>query len=171
MSDAAQITPFEQLPASVQRVHAALVAQGVVAPQIVMLADAARTSQQAADALAIEVGQIAKSLVFRGHASGEAVLVIASGAHRVDEAKVAALIGERIDRAAPDFVRLATGYAIGGIPPLGHASAMKVLVDASLARYPVVWAAAGHPHSVFALAPAELFRIAGGQVADVHLDD
>lgn len=170
MSEAARATPYEALPASVQRVHAALVAAGVAAPHIVMLADAARTSQQAADALGIEVGQIAKSLVFRGHASGEAVLVIASGANRVDESKVAALIGERIDRAAPDFVRLATGYAIGGIPPLGHASAMKVLVDAALAHYPVVWAAAGHPHSVFRLAPGELFRIAGGQVADVRVD-
>ena len=158
-----------ELPPSVQKVQQALRAAGVEAG-IVMLADAARTSQQAADALGIEVGQIAKSLVFRAPDSDRAVLVIASGAKRVDEHKVAQLIGEKIGRAAPEFVRERTGYAIGGIPPLGHATPLLVLIDRSLEGYEMVWAAAGHPHSVFPIAPAVLFRVAGGRVEDVALD-
>jgi prolyl-tRNA editing enzyme YbaK/EbsC (Cys-tRNA(Pro) deacylase) len=157
---------FEALPASVQKVQRALHEAGVDA-RVVMLADAARTSQQAADALGVELGQIAKSLVFRTRDSQRAVLVIASGSHRVDERKVAALLGEKIERAAPDFVRERTGYAIGGIPPVGHATALEVLLDRTLARYAVVWGAAGHPHSVFPIAPARLFEIAGGRVEDV----
>lgn len=158
----------EPLPPSVQKVQRALHDAGVDVA-VVMLADAARTSQQAADALGIEVGQIAKSLVFRARDSGRAVLVIASGSNRVDEHKVAALIGEKIERAAPDFVRERTGYAIGGIPPIGHATQLEVLLDRSLARYEVVWGAAGHPHSVFPIAPAKLFDVAGGRVEDVAL--
>ncbi len=156
----------ESLPPSVQKVQRALHDAGVDVA-VVMLADAARTSQQAADALGIEIGQIAKSLVFRARDSGRAVLVIASGSNRVDEHKVAALIGEKIERATPDFVRERTGYAIGGIPPLGHATQLEVLLDRSLARYEVVWGAAGHPHSVFPIAPAQLFEVAGGRVEDV----
>ena len=160
---------FADLPASVQKVQRALHEAGVEV-QVVMLADAARTSQQAADALGVALGQIAKSLVFRARESGRAVLVIASGSNRVDERKVAALIGEKIERAAPDFVREQTGYAIGGIPPLGHAMPLLVLLDRSLARYDVVWGAAGHPHSVFPIAPARLFEVAGGRVEDVAQD-
>lgn len=159
----------QELPPSVQKVQRALHAAGVEAG-IVMLADAARTSQQAADALGIEIGQIAKSLVFRARDSGRAVLIIASGARRVDERKVAQLIGEKIERAAPEFVRERTGYAIGGIPPLGHATPLLVLLDRSLEGYETVWGAAGHPHSVFPIAPAVLFRIAGGRVEDVAVD-
>lgn len=160
----------EPLPVSVQKVQRALHEAGVDV-EVVMLADAARTSQQAADALGVELGQIAKSLVFRARDSGRAVLVIASGSQRVDEKKVATLVGEKIERATPDFVREATGYAIGGVPPIGHATQPVVLLDRGLARYETVWGAAGHPHSVFPIAPSTLFRIVGGQVADVAQAD
>ena len=94
----------------------------------------------------------------------------AAGDKRVDEAKLAALLGESIARADAAFVRAATGYAIGGIPPLAHATAMRVFVDQTLARFPLVWAAAGTPHAVFAIAPAEVVRVSGGRAADVKLD-
>ena len=123
---------------------------------------AARTSQQAADALGIEVGQIAKSLIFRAVPSGRAVLVIAAGDRRVDEARISALLGEAIERATPDFVREHSSFAIGGVAPLAHARPMTTFIDASLRRFDVVWAAGGTPHCVFPIAPAELVRVSGG---------
>jgi len=98
------------------------------------------------------------------------VLVIASGANRVDESKVAAVLGEPIARADAAFVRAATGYAIGGIPPLGHATAMPVLVDRDLLRYEVVYAAGGTPNALFPIAPADLVRASGGTLADIALE-
>jgi prolyl-tRNA editing enzyme YbaK/EbsC (Cys-tRNA(Pro) deacylase) len=95
------------------------------------------------------------------------VLVIASGANRVDEKKVRALLGQKIARADADFVREATGYAIGGVPPIGHATASIVLIDADLERFPFVWAAGGTPNAVFRTAPAELIRLTQGRIADV----
>jgi len=139
------------LPASAQRVPAALLAAGV-AVQVVELAVAARTAQQAADALGIAVGQIAKSLIFRAVSSGRAVLVIAAGDRRVDEARVAAALGEPIERATPEFVREHAGFAIGGVAPVAHARPMRTFVDASLRRFAVVWAAGGTPHCVFPMA-------------------
>jgi len=115
--------------------------------------------------LGCAVGQIAKSLIFRA-ASGSPVLVIASGAHRVDEAKIAALAGEPIGKADADFVRAVTGYAIGGIPPLAHAQALRTFVDRNLMQYETVYAAGGTPHAMFPIAPAELVRVAGGAIAD-----
>ena len=130
----------------------------------------ARTSAEAASLLGCDVAQIAKSLVFRrGGTDGGAVLVIASGANRVDEAKVAALLSEPIGRADAAFVRQATGYAIGGIPPLGHATPMPVLVDRALSAFDVVYAAGGTPNALFPIAPADLVRASGGTVADVAL--
>ena len=155
------------LSASAAKVQAALDAAGV-STRIVEHAIAARTSAQAADVLGCTVGQIAKSLVFRA-ASGRAVLVIASGANRVDEAKVAALIDEPVGRADPAFVRAVTGYAIGGIPPLGHPAPLAPLVDRDLLRHAVVYAAGGTPNAMFPIAPAELVRASGGMVADVAL--
>ena len=155
------------LSASAQRVQEALDAAGV-ATRIVEYAEPARTSAQAAAVLGCTVGQIAKSLVFRA-ASGRGVLVVASGANRVDEAKVAAALGEPIAKADAAFVREVTGYAIGGIPPLAHARALAALVDRDLLRYDVVYAAGGTPHAMFPLAPAELVRVSGGTVADVAL--
>lgn len=130
-------------------------------------AASARTSQEAADLLGCTVGQIAKSLVFRAKESGIPVLVVASGANRVDEAKVGALLGEAIGRAKPEFVREVTGYAIGGIPPVGHAQALATLVDEDLLAFDVVYAAGGTPNALFPIRPADLLRACGGRAAAV----
>ena len=156
-----------QLSASAQRVQAALDAAGVRSA-ITEYDVPARTSAQAAEVLGCTVGQIAKSLVFRA-ASGRPVLVIASGSSRVDEAKVARLIGEPIGKADAAFVREVTGYAIGGIPPLAHATPLSPLIDRDLLRYGTVYAAGGTPHAMFPIAPGELVRISGGTAADVAL--
>ncbi len=152
------------LKASAQKVQDALSARGL-SNRVIELPDSARTAAAAAAAVGCEVAQIVKSLVFRGRASGRAVLVVASGAHRVDERKIGALLGEEIARADADFVREQTGFAIGGVPPLGHARALVTLVDEDLLHHPQIWAAAGHPHAVFALTPAELVAMTGGKVA------
>jgi prolyl-tRNA editing enzyme YbaK/EbsC (Cys-tRNA(Pro) deacylase) len=152
------------LSSSAKRVQDALAAEGV-STRIVEYDVPARTSAEAAAVLGCAVGQIAKSLIFRA-ASGSPVLVIASGAHRVDEAKIAALAGEPIGKADADFVRAVTGYAIGGIPPLAHAQALRTFVDRNLMQYETVYAAGGTPHAMFPIAPAELVRVAGGAIAD-----
>lgn len=145
---------LKALPEGVQRVAAFLQSRGHPhAP--VMLDAAARTAQQAADALGIAVGQIAKSIVFRRIADGVAVLVVAAGDGRVDESAVAALVGP-IGRADAAFVKQQTGFAIGGVAPVAHAVAPVTLLDASLQRFDTLWAAAGHPHAVFPLSPNEL---------------
>jgi prolyl-tRNA editing enzyme YbaK/EbsC (Cys-tRNA(Pro) deacylase) len=150
------------LPASAQRVQAALDALGLAQSRVIELAVAARTSQQAADALGLVVGQIAKSLVFRAARTGRAVLVIAAGDRRVDEAKVAAALGEPIERASPEFVRTHSGFAIGGVAPVAHPATMVTYVDRSLRRFDVVWAAGGTPHCVFPIRPDELVRVSEG---------
>ena len=125
-----------------------------------------RTAEDAAAAIGCKVAEIAKSLVFRA-ASGRPVLVVASGGHRVDEKKIAALIGEPIARADADFVREATGFAIGGVPPVGHRTTPIVLIDETLIAFTAVWAAAGTPNAVFRLTPADLIELTGGRVAAV----
>jgi prolyl-tRNA editing enzyme YbaK/EbsC (Cys-tRNA(Pro) deacylase) len=158
-----------ELSPSAQRVQQALDQAGLRC-RVVEHVASARTSAEAATLLGCDVAQIAKSLVFRrGGTEGGAVLVIASGANRVDEAKVAALLSEPIGRADAAFVRQATGYAIGGIPPLGHATPMPVLVDRALTAFDVVYAAGGTPNALFPIAPADLVRASGGTVADVAL--
>ncbi|MBP7451201.1 MAG: YbaK/EbsC family protein [Ottowia sp.] len=153
------------LPEGVKRVAAALSAAGHAhAP--VMLDDAARTAQQAADALGIAVGQIAKSIIFRRKQDDVAVLVITSGDRRVDEKRVAELVG-KIGRADADFVKARTGFTIGGVAPLAHAQPPVTLIDRELYRFDVIWAAAGHPHGVFQLRPGDLERLTGAPVADV----
>lgn len=126
----------------------------------------ARTCQEAAEALGLATGQIAKSVIFRRRADDAAVLVVASGDKRVDEKKVAGLVGP-IGRADADFVKAKTGYSIGGVAPLGHATPPVTLIDRELFRFGEVWAAAGHPNGVFRLAPADLERLTGAPVADV----
>ena len=155
------------LSPSAQRVQDALAAAGI-ASTIVEYAVPARTSAQAAEVLGCAVAQIAKSLVFRA-ASGRPVLVIASGTNRVDERKVADLVGEPIGKADAAFVREVTGFAIGGIPPLGHAVRLAPLIDRDLLGHDVVYAAGGTPHAMFPLTPGELVRVSGGTVADVAL--
>jgi len=131
---------------------------------------AARTSAEAASALGCTVGEIAKSLIFR-RGDNDAVLVIASGANRVDESKVAELLGEPIRKADAAFVRELTGYAIGGIPPLAHAKPSTTLVDRDLLQFARVHAAGGTPNAMFPIRPQDLVRVSGGRVADVRLGD
>lgn len=128
----------------------------------------ARTCQEAAQALGLETGQIAKSVIFRRRADSVAVLVVAAGDQRVDEKKVAAQVGP-IGRADADFVKARTGFSIGGVAPVGHAQAPVTLIDASLFRFAEVWAAAGHPHGVFRATPADLVRLTGAPVVDIAL--
>ncbi len=126
-----------------------------------------RTAADAAAAIGCEVAEIAKSLIFRGANSGRAVLIIASGADRVDEKKAAAAVGEPIARADADFVREQTGFAIGGVPPVGHKQQPIVLIEELLMRFAEIWAAAGTPNSVFRLTPAELVELTGGRTVAV----
>lgn len=152
-------------PEGVQRVAAELQRLGhPLAP--VMLDDAARTAQQAADGLGVALGQIAKSIIFRRKPDGVAVLVITSGDRRVDEKKVEALVG-KIGRADAEFVKAKTGFSIGGVSPVAHAEPPLTLVDRELFRFAEIWAAAGHPHGVFKLRPQDLESLAGAPVADV----
>ena len=152
--------------ASVRRVEEALAAAGG-GHKVIALEQSARTSARAASAVGCQVDQIAKSLVFRGAQSQRAVLVIASGANRVDEGKVAALIAEPVGRADADFVRQRTGFAIGGVAPVAHAEPLTILIDEDLMRWPEIWAAAGHPNTVFKLTPDDLVRLTGGRVAPI----
>jgi len=147
-----------------ERVQAAIARLGFE-HRVVVLAETARTAQDAAQALGCSVAQIAKSLVFRGADSGRPVLVIASGVNRVNPAAVAALVGEPIEKADADFVRAQTGFAIGGVPPLGHATPLRTLLDRDLQQQEELWAAAGTPHAVFRLAPAELQAMTAGEWA------
>jgi len=159
---------LQSLPEGVQRVAKALQDQGHPHAPL-MLGDAARTAQQAADALGIAVGQIAKSIIFRRKSDDAAVLVITSGDRRVDEKKVAALVGQGggLGRADAEFVKSRTGYSIGGVSPIAHARPPVTLIDRELFRFDEIWAAAGHPHGVFKLRPQDLERLTGAPVADV----
>jgi prolyl-tRNA editing enzyme YbaK/EbsC (Cys-tRNA(Pro) deacylase) len=154
------------LPEAALRVQEHLKDHGCTAV-VVELPGGTRTAAGAARAVGCDVAQIAKSIVFRAAESGRSVLVVASGAHRVDEAAIAALLGEPIGKASPDFVRERTGYAIGGVPPVAHATPPVVFVDEHLLTLGTVWAAAGTPTTVFPVEPAELVRLAGGTVARV----
>ncbi|WP_306852994.1 YbaK/EbsC family protein [Microbacterium sp. zg.Y909] len=146
-------------------VHAALRAAGLPG-DIVVLPDAAATAAQAAAALGVEVGAIANSLVF--WSDGEPLLVMTSGAHRVDTAALAARLGRRrIERATAQQVKDATGQAIGGVAPTGHPAPLPTIVDEMLAEFPEIWAAAGTPHTVFPLTFDELVALTGGRVAAV----
>jgi prolyl-tRNA editing enzyme YbaK/EbsC (Cys-tRNA(Pro) deacylase)/predicted Fe-S protein YdhL (DUF1289 family) len=163
---------LKTLPEGVQRVIAVLQESGH--PHMpVMLDDAARTAQQAADALGVRLGQIAKSIIFRRKSDDAAILVVTSGDRRVDERKVEALVcpdGKRVGRADAEFVKAKTGFSIGGVSPLAHATEVVVLMDLSLMRFDEVWAAAGHPHAVFKLMPQELELLTGAPVVDVAVD-
>jgi prolyl-tRNA editing enzyme YbaK/EbsC (Cys-tRNA(Pro) deacylase) len=126
-----------------------------------------RSAQDAARAVGCEVGQIAKSLVFKGATTRQAVLVITSGSNRVDEKKLSERIGEPVLKADADFVRQQTGFAIGGVPPVGHAQPIAIFIDEDLLTYSEIWAAAGTPQAVFRLTPQELQKITNGRVIRV----
>lgn len=151
------------LPRSARRVRDALAELGLDA-EIRELPDSTRTAPEAAAAVGCPQGAIVKSMIFRGVSSGAAVLVLVSGDNRADEARVAAAVGEAVERPDADFVRAATGYAIGGVPPVGHPERLATLVDEDLLRFAEVWSAAGTPRTVFPAAPDALARVTGGTV-------
>lgn len=153
---------------SVQRVEQALAALGIET-SIVEFAASTRTAVEAAREIGCDVAQIAKSIVLRGLEDDSCILVIASGASRVDEKKVAALIGQAVGKADAAFVRARTGFAIGGVAPVGHAGPVTVLVDESLWSLDPIWAAAGAPNAVFCLSADDLHRIPDIRVEDVRI--
>jgi prolyl-tRNA editing enzyme YbaK/EbsC (Cys-tRNA(Pro) deacylase)/predicted Fe-S protein YdhL (DUF1289 family) len=163
---------LQALPEGVQRVAAFLQERGHVHLPV-MLDGAARTAQQAADALGVELGQIAKSIVFRRKVDDAAVMVVTSGDQRVDERKVEALVcpdGKRLGRADAPFVKAKTGFSIGGVCPVAHATPVVLLIDQSLLRFDAVWAAAGHPNAVFRLTADELVGLSGAPIVDTAVD-
>lgn len=133
---------------------------------VVEFGESTHTAQEAANAIGCQLAQIAKSILFKS-ASGKPVLVIASGINRVDEKKLKALLGEKIERASPEFVKETTGFEVGGVPPLGHASPCVVFLDEDLRLYPTLWAAGGTPNAVFEIGFVKLAEISGAVVADV----
>ena len=159
--------PAPALPPAAQRVQDALSALGHRGRVRVMPAST-RTSAEAAAAIGCTVAQIAKSIIFRAKQSQRAVLVMASGINRVDEKKVAVLVGESIGKADAEFVRGRTGFVIGGVPPVGHDTPPVVLIDQDLLALKDLWAAAGTPHAVFPLTAEELVLLTKGKVADIR---
>jgi prolyl-tRNA editing enzyme YbaK/EbsC (Cys-tRNA(Pro) deacylase) len=155
------------LSPSAQKVQDTLRALGF-AHQVIELEQPVRTAAAAAAAVGCDVGQIANSLIFRAERTVRPILVVARGGRRVDEAKIASLVGEPIGRADPAFVRERTGFAIGGVPPLGHAETIETLIDAELMGLDILWAAAGHPNSLFKVTPQELVAMSRGRVAEVR---
>lgn len=154
------------LSPAAQRVQDALINRGT---QLVVreLPASTRTAAEAAQAVGCQLGQIVKSLVFRGALTGQAVLVETSGANRVSEVRLAEHVGEPVHMASAEFVRHHTGFAIGGVPPLAHAQPLRTFIDRDLLSYQEVWAAGGTPQALFALTPAQLVDITGGEVVDV----
>jgi prolyl-tRNA editing enzyme YbaK/EbsC (Cys-tRNA(Pro) deacylase) len=130
-------------------------------------AESTRTAQEAADRVGCELGQIVKSLIFRGKTSNKPILVLTSGTNRVDEKLISQYAGEPIGRAEPDFVRAVTGFAIGGIPPVGHTEKMETYLDEDFLQYSVIWAAAGTPNAVFELKTEELQKMTEGKTVKV----
>ncbi len=157
---------MNELSQSAQRVQAALKAVGLDC-QVVELPSSTRTAVEAAQAVGCQVGQIVKSLIFRGTETNRPILVIASGANRVDEMRLTELTNEPVTKADADFVRSSTGFAIGGVPPVGLSGPILAFMDEDLLQYASVWSAAGTPHAVFELTPADLRRITGSTVTKI----
>ena len=156
----------EKLPPSAQKVQEALAALGLSC-QVVELPASTRTAQEAAQAIGCTVAQIVKSLVFRGSRTGKPILVLASGVNRVDEKRLGELAGEPVGKADADFVRKQTGFAIGGVPPVGHQAPIVTYVDADLLQFEEVWAAAGTPRAVFRLKPQDLPKMSQGTLTPI----
>lgn len=154
------------LSSSARKVQDALNALGI-SLDVVELSSSTRTALEAAEAVGCEVGQIVKSLVFKAKRSERPILVIASGKNRVDEKKIETLIGEPLGKADADFVRLHTGFVIGGVPPLGHTERLETFIDEDLLEYLEVWAAAGTPNAIFRLNPKDLARMTGGRFVKI----
>jgi Cys-tRNA(Pro) deacylase len=156
----------EKLKSSAQRVQEALQRHGLSC-EVVQMQDTTRSAEDAARAVGCEVGQIVKSLIFEGKQSHQPVLVVTSGANRVNEKTIGQKLAESIKMANPEFVREITGFAIGGVPPVGHRHALKIFIDEDLLQYEEIWAAAGTPHAVFKLTPEDLKTITNGEVISV----
>lgn len=156
----------EALPPAAQRIADLLAMQGLT-DRVVEMPESTRSAADAARACGCAVGQIAKSIVLRALRSDRPVVVVASGANRVSEARLAALLGESVGKADAEFVRARTGFAIGGVAPLGFSEALPVFIDADLLQHGEIWAAAGTPRSVFRLTPDELIRLTGGTVTSI----
>ena len=158
----------QELSASARSFQEMLRARGF-SHQVVELPASTRTAKEAAQAVGCQVAQIVKSLVFKGQQSQKAVLVLASGPNRVSEQRLGELLGEPIEKADADFVRQQTGFVIGGVPPLGHRERIATFIDETLFAHELLWAAAGTPHAVFQLTPADLQDMTAGQVAAITL--
>lgn len=150
---------------SLKRVEAALAAAGV-AVEILEMADGTRTAEDAARAAGCGVDQIAKSIIFRGETSGHVVLFLTAGGNRVDPARASAVAGQPLGKADADLIRAETGFAIGGVSPVGHLVPIRAYLDPRLLEFDRVWAAAGTPRHIFAIAPADLERITGAERAN-----
>ncbi len=161
-----EVTLSNKLRASAQRVQDTLQALGFSA-QVIELPATIRSAQEAAQAIGCRVEPIAKSVVFRGQESGEPVLVIASGSNRVNEERLAQLIGQPAEKPSAEYVRERTGFSIGGVPPVGHTQPIRTLVDQALTDLDGIWAAAGTPVAVFKLTPENLVHLTGGQVVNI----
>ena len=157
------------LKPAAERVQAALAEAGLQA-EVREFPQSTRTAADAAAAIGCRVAQIAKSLIFKGRESGRPILVVVSGTNRVEERKVAALVGEPLEKADAAFVRSATGYAIGGVPPVGHIDPPITMIDEDLLQLDEIWAAAGTPNAVFALTPEALVTLTSGTVGSVRRD-
>jgi prolyl-tRNA editing enzyme YbaK/EbsC (Cys-tRNA(Pro) deacylase) len=156
----------DELPDSARRIQRSLIAAGISA-QVLELPQSARTASDAAAAIGCRVEQIAKSLVFRRVDLNRPVLIIASGPNRVDERLASSHLNANIAKADADFVRATTGFAIGGVPPLGHDSPLETLIDQDLLQFDTIWAAAGTPHAVFSVEPHQLVRATSGRVLPI----
>ncbi len=151
---------------SVQRVQQTLKSLGF-SDEVVVFPDSTRTAVEAAQAVGCQVGQIVKSLVFKGAQTHKPVLALVSGANRVNEQRLSSLMGEPIEKAGADFVRQHTGFSVGGVPPVGHNEHIDTFIDEDLLHYHEIWAAAGNPHAVFRLTPHDLQRLTGGEVVSL----
>jgi Cys-tRNA(Pro) deacylase len=156
-----------QLSPSAQKIQDALHDLGFDLT-VIEHAESTRTAQEAADRIGVTLGQIVKSLIFKGKTSGKPILVLTSGTNRVDEKRIKAYAGEKIERADANFVREVTGYAIGGVPPIAHAKPMETYLDEDLLQYDLIWAAAGTPNAVFELTPDDLKKMTKGKVAKIN---
>ena len=159
-------TMKEELKPSARKVQEALKAHNLSC-EVLQMTDTTRSASDAARAVGCQVGQIVKSLIFEGQQSHQPILVAASGANRVNERAIEQSVSEPIKMAKPDYVRQMTGFAIGGVPPVGHDNPLKIFIDEDLLQYDEIWAAAGTPHAVFKLTPDDLKTITSGAVISV----
>lgn len=157
----------KQLTKNAQKIQSILESKNLNL-NVVELSDSCRTAQQAADSIGCTVSQIVKSLIFQTKQTEKPILVLASGTNRVNEKIIAQHVGEKIRRANPDFVRKVTGFAIGGVAPIGHTESIQTFIDKDLLQYDELWAAAGHPNAVFSLQPKHLAELTHGSIIEIQ---